>query len=50
LAADSGYEALKLYEEYAGQIGIVETDQIMPRLTGLESGRSRARWRDRELS
>jgi CheY-like chemotaxis protein len=36
LTADNGYEALKIYEEYAGQIGIVVTDQIMPRLTGLE--------------
>ena len=36
LTATNGCEALELYREHAGAISVVITDQIMPRLTGLE--------------
>lgn len=36
LTASNGREALEVYERHAAQIGIVVTDQIMPRLTGLQ--------------
>lgn len=36
ITAGNGLEALELYEEHADRVAIVVTDQIMPRLTGLE--------------